>query len=296
MAQSSVVQDTKILSEQSLADDRDAPTVTPRFSKKWLNILGFLGGILLLAGMAMAVAKNIQTLPDAVISIDKNNLSDTQVVQLQQVLGSKAQGNFYQADLPTYQALAQTLPWVNQVDVKRDWEKGLVVSVVARQPVAKFGSEKLIDATGKVFSPVDVEQLTAQPWIQLQGDADKSALIMQQTEQVTKWFYPLHMKVEEVILTPRMTWLFRFDNGLRVLVDKDNTAEKLYQLSILLQNQLKNKLPQIATVDLRYKNGMALTWKKAINPVVADMTADITEDGLTLSQAPIQNKPLKKPA
>lgn len=261
-------------------------TPNKNLSKKWLKPLFSAIAILLLTGIGVAVAKNAQMLPDAIITINQKNLSNQQIIQLQQILGKTAQGNFYQANLQTYQALVEALPWVSQVDIKRDWQKGLVVTVIPRQPVAKFGSEKLIDATGKVFVPADSELLTAQKWMQLQGEPNKSALIMQQTEQVTKWFYPLHMKVEEVILTPRMTWLLRFDNGLRVLVDKDGTSEKLYQLSILLQNQLKNKLNQIETIDLRYKNGMALTWKNTASPTVNAATAP----ALTPEQPPNSKK------
>lgn len=250
-------------------------TLNKNLSKKWHKPLFSAIAILLLAGIGIAVAKNAQMLPDAVITVNQKNLSNQQIIQLQQVLGKTAQGNFYQANLQTYQALVEALPWVSQVDIKRDWQKGLVVTVIPRQPIAKFGSEKLIDATGKVFVPADNDMLTAQKWMQFQGEPNKSALIMQQTEQVTKWFYPLDMKVEEVILTPRMTWLLRFDNGLRVLVDKNGTSEKLYQLSILLQNQLKNKLNQIETVDLRYKNGMALTWKNTVLPTVGNAKAAV---------------------
>ena len=83
---------------------------------------------------------------------------------------------------------------------------------------------------------------------------------------------PLGMKIEEVIVTPRMAWLFRFDNGLRVLVDNDNTSEKLYRLSIMLQNQLKPQLKTLQTVDLRYKNGMAIT-KRPVIQQASDTTA-----------------------
>ena len=95
---------------------------------------------------------------------------------------------------------------------------------------------------------------------------------MQQIKQVSDWFMPLGMKIEEVIVTPRMAWLFRFDNGLRVLVDNDNTSEKLYRLSIMLQNQLKPQLKTLQTVDLRYKNGMAIT-KRPVIQQASDTTA-----------------------
>lgn len=254
--------------------------------KKWLTLAAIGGALLLLFIGMWLIVKAAQMLPDAQITINKTNLTPSQLAQLQQALGKTADGNFYRANLQDYQARAQALPWVSQVDVKRDWQKGLLVNVIPRQPVAKFGSEKLIDATGQVFVPADSEQLTAQKWMQLQSEPEKSALIMQQTEQVTKWFRPLGMKVEEVILTPRMTWLFRFDNGLRVLVDKESTSEKMYQLSILLQNQLKNKLAQIETVDLRYKNGMALTWKhtNTANSLESTTNNDAAAKNLVTSQ------------
>ncbi|MGL5987527.1 MAG: cell division protein FtsQ/DivIB, partial [Burkholderiales bacterium] len=104
-----------------------------------------------------------------------------------------------------------------------------------------------------VFKPADSNDLNNPSLMQLQGDSQNAVVMMQQIKQVSDWFMPLGMKIEEVIVTPRMAWLFRFDNGLRVLVDNDNTSEKLYRLSIMLQNQLKPQLKTLQTVDLRYK-------------------------------------------
>lgn len=246
-----------------------------------LQLLGytFLVGALAVGGWLMM--KTVRAMPAAVISINPQTMSNAtplttgQINELQQVVGTKADTNIYQVNLQDYKNKIEAISWVNQVDIKRDWEKGLVVTVIPRQPVAKYGSEKLIDAQGQVFTPPDPEVLN-QPWMQLQGDVATSATVMQQSKQVTEWFRPLGLKLEEVILTPRMTWLFRFDNGLRVLVDKDNTSEKLYKLSLLLQNQLKPKLAQIESLDLRYKNGMAVTWRAAINAEIPD-TAQATQ-------------------
>lgn len=227
-----------------------------------------VAAIIALFLVAWLITSSIAKLPAAKISVNPQGLSAQQRNQLQQVLGVVAGNNLLQADLSQYQQKAQSLSWVAQTDIRRDWQKGIVVTAIPRQAVAKFGSEKLVDATGQVFAPMDNGELTSQHWKQLQGDSQNAPLIMQQTEQVTQWFAPLGLKVEEVILTPRMTWLFRFDNGLRVLVDKDNTSEKLYQLSVLLGHQLKPKLPTIQTIDLRYKNGMTLTWKTPLTVAV----------------------------
>ena len=194
------------------------------------------------------------------------------MLQLQQLLGEKADTNLLKADLQSYLAKLETVDWVGQVDVRRDWQQGIVVNVVPRQAVAKFGSERLVDANGTVFKPADSNDLNNASLMQLQGDSQNAVVMMQQIKQVSDWFMPLGMKIEEVIVTPRMAWLFRFDNGLRVLVDNDNTSEKLYRLSIMLQNQLKPQLKTLQTVDLRYKNGMAIT-KRPVIQQAGDTTA-----------------------
>ena len=60
-----------------------------------------------------------------------------------------------------------------------------------------------------------------------------------------------------------MTWLIRFDNGLRIIVDNENTAQKLLNLSQLIGNQLENRRAEIQSVDLRYKNGFTIAWNIA---------------------------------
>ena len=239
-------------------------TTLPNRFHQLLPKLLMLGVVLLLL-ILVALAINVfNKLPNAAISLQHKGLNTQQTLQLQQLLGEKADTNLLKADLQSYLAKLETVDWVGQADVRRDWQQGIVVNVVPRQAVAKFGSERLVDANGMVFKPADGNDLNNTSLMQLQGDSQNAIVMMQQIKQVSDWFMPLGIKIEEVIVTPRMAWLFRFDNGLRVLVDNDNTSEKLYRLSIMLQNQLKPQLKTLQTVDLRYKNGMAITKRPMI--------------------------------
>ena len=239
-------------------------TTLPNRFHQLLPKLLMLGVVLLLVILAALAINVFNKLPNAAISLQHKGLNTQQTLQLQQLLGEKADTNLLKADLQSYLAKLETVDWVGQVDVRRDWQQGIVVNVVPRQAVAKFGSERLVDANGMVFKPADSNDLNNTSLMQLQGDSQNAVVMMQQIKQVSDWFMPLGMKIEEVIVTPRMAWLFRFDNGLRVLVDNDNTSEKLYRLSIMLQNQLKPQLKTLQTVDLRYKNGMAITKRPVI--------------------------------
>lgn len=247
-------------------------TTLPNRFHQLLPKLLMLGVVLLLLILAALAINVFNKLPNAAISLQHKGLNTQQTLQLQQLLGEKADTNLLKADLQSYLAKLETVDWVGQVDVRRDWQQGIVVNVVPRQAVAKFGSERLVDANGTVFKPADSNDLNNPSLMQLQGDSQNAVVMMQQIKQVSDWFMPLGMKIEEVIVTPRMAWLFRFDNGLRVLVDNDNTSEKLYRLSIMLQNQLKPQLKTLQTVDLRYKNGMAIT-KRPVIQQAGDTTA-----------------------
>ena len=247
-------------------------TTLPNRFHQLLPKLLMLGVVLLLLILAALAINVFNKLPNAAISLQHKGLNTQQTLQLQQLLGEKADTNLLKADLQSYVAKLETVDWVGQADVRRDWQQGIVVNVVPRQAVAKFGSERLVDANGTVFKPADSNDLNNASLMQLQGDSQNAVVMMQQIKQVSDWFMPLGMKIEEVIVTPRMAWLFRFDNGLRVLVDNDNTSEKLYRLSIMLQNQLKPQLETLQTVDLRYKNGMAIT-KRPVIQQAGDTTA-----------------------
>ena len=247
-------------------------TTLPNRFHQLLPKLLMLGVVLLLVILAALAINVFNKLPNAAISLQHKGLNTQQTLQLQQLLGEKADTNLLKADLQSYLAKLETVDWVGQADVRRDWQQGIVVNVVPRQAVAKFGSERLVDANGMVFKPADSNDLNNTSLMQLQGDSQNAIVMMQQIKQVSDWFMPLGIKIEEVIVTPRMAWLFRFDNGLRVLVDNDNTSEKLYRLSIMLQNQLKPQLKTLQTVDLRYKNGMAIT-KRPVIQQASDTTA-----------------------
>lgn len=216
--------------------------------------------LVMLLGIVMAL-KTLYQAPPAKISIDPKGLSSAQYQLLSDSMKAQHVGSFFTTDLPVLQDAVLQMPWVEDVSIQRDWNRGIVISALPRQPVAKFGSERLIDANGQAYIPADSHSLYQPDFANLQGDSSQSALIMQMTQQVNTWFAPIDIKVQDVFLSPRMTWLFRFDNGLRIIVDNENTYQKLYGVSQLLDNQLANRRDQIQSLDLRYKNGFAITWK-----------------------------------
>lgn len=217
-------------------------------------VIGMLLLILIMGGKALRDA------PPAAIHVSTQGLTATQYQALQQVMGQQRVSSFFTSDLQVLRDITMGLSWVDQVSITRDWQSGIVVEALPKQAVANFGTERLVDAKGTVFVPADDRELTQVQFATLQGEMTQAPVIMQQMQQINGWYAPLDMRVEDIILSPRMTWLIRFDNGLRVIVDNENTAQKLLNLSQLLGNQLDSRRADMQSIDLRYKNGFTIAW------------------------------------
>lgn len=246
-------------------------------TKMWITIT-----VVLFIAIFLLVSNRIYQSQPAKVVVSPKNLDADQYDTLSKVMSKKEAGSFFTAVLPELKDTVMQQNWVSQVDIERKWGEGIVITALPREAIARFGSEHLIDAQGKVYKPVNEAELNQPGLIMLQGDQDQSTLIMQQMQQVNQWFAPLKMQVEDLVLTPRMTWAIKFDNGMRIIVDNEHTSQKLMNLSQLMQQQLADKREQIAAADLRYKNGFVIDWR----PDVADTvpSSDSPKKGLEINE------------
>lgn len=196
------------------------------------------------------------------IYIEKANLTSAQFLAISQIGQSMGDQHFYRANLMEISQAMSKPSWVNHAKVSRDWQRGIVVTITPRTAVANYGSGHLLDVAGVPFVPADETELNNPNFAKLYGSHTHAKEIMQKMHQLNDWFAPLQLSVVDIVLTSRRTWLIKFNSGLRVTVDYDNVDEKLFNLSnILKQGKLPIHLTNIATIDLRYKNGFSISKK-----------------------------------
>lgn len=217
--------------------------------------------VLLLLALGYSAIKLMGQVPAQALMIDDKNITPIELTSLQDTLEPLKQVQFFSADLNRIHDVVARLSWVESVQIQRNWYQGVVVSVTPRRAVANFGSQQMLDANGVVFVPANAKQLMDKKLVTLYGDQEKSKDIMRQMQHINTWFAPLGLHVQDLVLTSRQTWVAKFNNGMRVVVDHENTEQKLYSLSKILKGQFEKQLPQIQSVDLRYKNGFAITWR-----------------------------------
>ena len=186
---------------------------------------------------------------------------------LAQYLNPTLQGNYFSVDLPTIRDRALAVSWVDSVVVARAWPDAVVVRVKTRTPVARWGTGRFLSDNGVVFQPLITPTLAGLPM--LHGPVSQIHMMMIKYHDVERLFAPLHLHLKEMYLTDRMTWFMQFDSGLRIMVDQNQTMSKLQNFEQLAQHDLQPILKQVAVVDLRYRNGLAIQWQHGQAPPIA---------------------------
>lgn len=262
----------------------------PSPKQKMVNAGGWILLSIALAVLAVGLYSLYKVMTDATVAqlqvVGTN--SDIENQQLQQHLSPIIQDNYFTSDLERIRDQALTVSWVDRVVVSRAWPNAIRVRVMPRHAIARWGTGRLLSDNGDVFSEAIVKTHPNLPL--LHGPVSQSKMMMRRYNEINQLFHPANLRLKELYLTERMTWFMQFDSGLRIIVDQDQTMNKLQRLSQLAQNDLKPVWSNISAIDLRYRNGLSIQWKNAIPPKIVNGQLVVTINDTSLAGA-IQAKP-----
>lgn len=201
----------------------------------------------------------------------------------QQVIGYVKpiiQKNYFTSDLEQIRDRTLGISWVDHVVISRAWPNAIRIRVIPRHAIARWGTGRLLSDNGDVFTEATPQAHNNLPL--LHGPTTQSQLMMRRYNEINQLFQPLNIHLKELYLTERMTWFMQFDSGLRVIVDQDQTMSKLQRLSQLAARDFKPVWAQMTTIDLRYRNGLAIQWKGS--PPVAHGQFVVTNNDVSIAE------------
>lgn len=181
--------------------------------------------------------------------------------QLATQLRQQVSSSILDADLNKVRELFETVPWVRQARVQREFPNRLKVTLEEHVPVAWWGqpgSGQLVNTFGEVFEamPDDRDDLP-----ELAGPVAHAAQVWGAFQQLSPELARLDMGLERLELNDRGNWRARLENGAHVELGR-GSPDKLLERARMFTGtvgQLTQRYPgAIQTVDLRYPNGYAL--------------------------------------
>lgn len=193
----------------------------------------------------------------------QGDLTHNNAVVLHANVAPQVAGNFFTVDLARVRAAFESVPWVRQAVVRREFPNRLRVVLQEHQAAAYWGAEedvKLVSRLGEVFevNEGDVEQDSLPT---LNGPKDQADLLLQAYRLLAPLFEKLEQPLLRLDLTVRGNWRARLEGGAVVELGRGEPAQlhaRTRQFVATLAQVPLQAGRSIESVDLRYSNGYAL--------------------------------------
>ena len=228
----------------------------------WLNRVLILAAVVAVAVVSGKGYIALNAIPVEHIIVS-GKLQHTKTSALKERVRPALVGGFLNADLEQIRTRLQSLSWVYQVSVRRRWPNALELHVVEQLPIARWGAGGFLNHKGEVFqSASDDQAWSALP--QLRGPQGTAETLMAVYQEVTEILRPYELIVQELTIDDRGQVEARLRGGAVLTIGgKDFIEERLRRFVTIYRGELATQENRIASVDLRYDNGLAVAYRNA---------------------------------
>ena len=150
-------------------------------------------------------------------------------------------------------------PWIKSVAITKRWPSELVVEITEQSPVAFWGEDRLVNHLGEIFDASLPAKKGVMPM--LYHPEDKGLEMIKKYKQIQQWLAAIPVGVSEFVVNARGSWQIRLTNGWLVEIGKIEQEKRIRRFLVAYKKELAAKAARVKKVDLRYTNGLAVSWK-----------------------------------
>ena len=221
--------------------------------------------VVLLLGAGLAYVQQLPQFSIRGVTVT-GDVSHYNAISLRANVMPRLQGTFFTLDLQAAREVFETMPWVRQAVVKRDFPNRLKVHLQEHQAVAFWGVEgdsHLVNSFGEVFE-ANLGELERDDLPRLSGPEGQSAQVLAMLQALQPRLAQMELTLAQLELTPRGGWRAQLDNSTTLELGSGSTDELLARLERFLKtvtqatSRYNRSVEQLASVDLRHSDGYAI--------------------------------------
>ena len=195
--------------------------------------------------------------------------------RLKQVLKQQINQGYYHADMDTIHHAIKALPLVDKVDVKRVWPDAIYIKIKEHRPVVRWGDNALLNNQGEVLIPENIDEFKNLPLINgPEGQEKKLLEIMKGVYIVLK---DKSLQLAEFHVNERRAWKIKLVSGLEMNLGHKAPLENMQRFLKTMDLLGAEQVALIESVDTRYPNGFAVTWREDMKEIDWKAIADKTK-------------------
>ena len=172
----------------------------------------------------------------------------------------------FRLDATALREVLTAIGWTRSVRVRRLWPDRLEVTVEAEVPMAQWGSDRLLNSQGRVIAGVvevpgslDVDGSPHAPELpRLVGPEGSAVLVMERYSLAREMAAPLGLRVTQLTLDRSVGWSMVFDNGIELILGRDDSIARMKRFQKLYQQRLSIDAHRVLRADARYANGVSV--------------------------------------
>ena len=159
-------------------------------------------------------------------------------------------------DLEQLQSRLERIDWVNVARIRREWPDTLHIQVTEQRAIARWRDEALLSEEGSLFSPEDVGRYLKLPY--LAGPDGQEYEVMNHYRRFSSVLYSHGLKIASLEVNARGSWSLRLSNGISLQIGHEDEMLRMRRFAGWLEMRGPDAMKQVAQVDLRYPNGIAV--------------------------------------
>jgi cell division protein FtsQ len=171
-------------------------------------------------------------------------------------------GNFFSLNFKYLKNQLMMIAWVKDISIRRVWPDELIIHVYEQKPWGLWGTNGILNMTNQVIKVPESTLPKGLP--QLNGPEGTESQVIQMYQSAQQEIQGLELNVSKLQLDSRRSWLLTLNNGITVMLGKEDALPRLMRFVHLypkLAATAKDQ-QQLVYIDLRYPNGFAVKWNE----------------------------------
>ncbi len=171
--------------------------------------------------------------------------------------------SYWELDVEKIKRAVETHPWVREATVSKRWPEKVIVGVDEFMPVARWNDNQLLSMRGHLFAVENIEAFSHLPHFSVPWRAvpsrDTIQLLADRYNDYQRQLAKAGLEITEMnYITPHNVAL-TVNTGLNLFLGTSDHQQRLQRFVNFVGRLQPGQLQELATVDMRYPDGIAVS-------------------------------------